>query len=187
MTSERTRPQFAKAAEWINPLLERGHKIETIDENVEKIRGWVATGFEAQDKYGNTTHRRRMRRRFKDERFTYKMTATSETDPESTEILGYALSLGAVVSQVPSDGKMFLDVMFRYDEPDDPEKVSPYDYEPNLQLYCHIFAHETTHGTEHGTEWRKIPELLPHELDMVYELTNTVAGFIPPPTPEQTP
>lgn len=187
MTTERTRPAYAKASEWINPLLERARKIETIDENVEQIRDWVATGFESQDKYGNTTHRRRMRKRFGNERFTYKMSATSENDPESAEILGYVLAIGVAVIEVPADGKMHLDIAFRYDDPVDPEEVSPFDYEPNLQLYCHIFAHESTTGTVLESEWRRIPELMPYELDMMYELTKTVAGFIPPATPEQTP
>lgn len=176
MKSERTRPDFAAAEGWINPLLERGHKIETIDENVEKIRAWVVAGREMTDRYGNTSYRRRMRKRFENQRFTYVMNATSETDPESVDILKNALSIGVAVSEVPADGRKSLDVTFKYEYPD-PEDFS--DFEPSPELYCHIFAQEATTGTVLETEWRKIPELQPHEINMVFELTNTVAGFIP--------
>ncbi len=187
MTSERTRPQFAKAAEWINPLLERGRRIEAIDENVASIREWVTTGTGHTDRYGNTTYKKRLRRAHQNQRFTYVMTATSESDPETVDILEKALSIGVAIAEIPANGRKHLDVSFKYDEPIDPEEISPFEPAPELQLYCHIFAHEASTGTVLETEWRRIPELLPHELNMVYELTNTVAGFIPPPTPEQTP
>lgn len=186
MTSERVRPSYANAEAWINPMLERAHKIKTVDENVASIREWVVDGIESTDRYGNTTYRRRLRKRYGNQRFTYVMHATSETDPESVDSLEKALSIGVVVASIPANGRKMLDVSFKYDDPTDPEKVSPFDFEPELKLYCHIFAQDMANDTVLETEFRRIPELLPHELDMVYELTSTVAGFIPPtPTRSQ--
>jgi hypothetical protein len=188
MTAEDLRPQFAKAEEWINPLLERAKKIEAIDENVVKIRDWVTTtGTKSIDTYGNTTYRKRMRRSFHNQRFTYIMNATSENDPESVDILEKALAIEVVVAEIPTNEQKQLDVSFKYDDPIDPEQLSPFEPAPELLLFCHIFAHETTTSTILETEWRRIPELMTHELNMVYELTNTVAGFVPIPTPEHTP
>lgn len=184
MSSERTRPPYATAEAWINPLLERGRKFDTVEENVEIIRDWVVTGQRIMDKYGNFTYRKSVRKRFEDQRFTYVMVATSEDDPESVDILKNALSIGVVVADVTSDSKKSLDVTFKYDFPD---ANGESDLEPSPELYCHIAAYGSTTGTIFGTEWRKISELMPNELDMVCELTNSVAGFIPTSTSEQTP
>lgn len=184
MSNEKTMAYFASAEAWINPLLERGRKIDEIGESVEAIRAWVikTRGQRVADEPSILKHQRTVTRKNHSKQTKFILEATDENDADSEDALGYALSLTVEVRQESNPIPKFMSIGFSYD-PEDPE-VNELD--PNNILYCNMYA-EDDKGQTYSADSKPISQLLPEELEAVYGLTTTVAGFIPTPTPEQTP
>ncbi len=183
MTLERTQPQFAKAEGWINPLLERGRKIDAVGENVEAIRAWVVKtrGKRVADEPSIIKHQRTVTRKNHDHT-KFIIEATDENDADSVDALGYALSLTVEVTRESESVPKVINIRFSYD-PEDPELN---ELNPNNILFCSLYA-EDDKGQTYNAESKPVSQFLPEELESVYGLTNTVAGFIPRTPTTQSP
>lgn len=178
MRIEERKVIFGKAEDWVNPLIERARKAESIQENVEVLRSWVVDRQNAHiDRYGNFTFARRVRSKLDNRRLTFRFTATDPTDTDAIVNLKFALKIALKMSEIPPDGQRNLDLEFRYGSPDAP--FEPGD-ESLQDLYCHIFASDNATGVILPTELRKLTDLRPEELEMVNDLTQTAASFVPP-------
>lgn len=176
MTSERKGPSFAKAQEWINPLLERGRKIDTIGENVEAIRAWVVNtrGKRVADEPLIIKHQRTVTRKNHDQ-MKFVLEATDENDADSVDALGYALSITVKFGEESASVQKSIHISFSYD-PEDPELD---ELEPNNILQCSMYA-EGEKSQTYNLESKPVSQFLPEELEAAYGLTTMVAGFIPP-------
>lgn len=185
MSSERTRPSFIKAEEWINPLLERGRKIDAIKENVDTIRTW-ATNIKPEPKGEYTQFSKRRRFLNGRNRISFTVQATDKQDLESEVGLDFAAKIEMKLDTYPPNGSQVLSASFKYDLIDPVDQIETEDIEYR-SLFCELYVVDNTADDILIVSGRLLTDLKTDELEAVYNLTNMVVGFVPPPSPTQFP